>query len=315
MTQYIEDDQTAIEIEEQEPTFYARIPKMAIMDLGPYELSLYCHYREIIGSNESGRQCWMSNNNLAERTQMSVSRMKEARNKLKELGYIKVHHKINEHNNSEMAIITVRNIWAINHHRFMTQKEFETGVHTEGGSRQKTGGGRQKTTPQSPENHKEEPYKKNQEEINTANVSTKRGRQSAMSVPKQAVMGVSAITGSETKAYRSLETKFLALTKRTSLTESQRKILWDPVLVISREGSTSYKSPVDLYDDDKQYQAFAEDKIIANINASNGKAGTTSIVKALADYGHQHGWLAYQQKNAVPQEHSWVKTDEEPEIV
>lgn len=300
MSQRVEDDLSAIEAEDREPTFYARIPKMAIMDLAPYELALYCHYREIIGSNESDQMCWMSNANLAARAQMSVSRMKEARNTLRDLGYIRVRHEPNPHSNSEMAIVTVRNIWALNHNRFMTQKEFETGIPLDP-SRQKTGGGRQKTTPQPPENHKEEPIKNNQEEIKDGLpvVATGKRRNDWRGNTPIAPSG-EASTTNEGKAYRSLELYLLKAIQKQKLTDPQREALWGTVRVLSRETSNAYPSPVDLYDDNEQFKVFAEEKINSIVNSSNGKSGATAIVNALRGYEHPNGWLAYQLKQGGP---------------
>ena len=150
--------------------------------------------------------------------------------------------------------------------------------------------------------------------ITTLRFQEKRRVGSAMKVPAKAVMGNSTSTVNEIREYRALEKYILKITKRSSLTESQRQRLSDKVRITSREGVTEHDSPIDLYDDDKQYQTFAEEKIIAMTNAANGKPNMKTLTDTLANYGGFHGWLAYQKQHQVVQERSEIFEKKAPVI-
>lgn len=104
-----------IEAEHHEPTFFAMIPKMAIMDLDPYELALYCNYKQTVGEN-GGARVTKTNATIARETHMSVNRMKAARDTLIKKRYIEMTtHEDSEGNINQPPTITVRDIWSINH--------------------------------------------------------------------------------------------------------------------------------------------------------------------------------------------------------
>ncbi|MBZ0291881.1 MAG: DnaD domain protein [Anaerolineae bacterium] len=130
-------DGQQITSERVEPCYFAMIPKMAIIDLGPYELALYCNYKQTASDSEGG-QCYKANKTLATETGMSVSKLKKARESLMAKGYITV----TENRDPETGIINqppivkVVDIWAVNRKRF-----------AQGGGSVVTGGGREKTTP------------------------------------------------------------------------------------------------------------------------------------------------------------------------
>lgn len=108
--------------ERQEPTYYAMIPKMAILDLNPFELALYCNYKQTTG--EYG-QCTKSNATLAQECHMSVNRMKAARASLVKHGYIRVVvHEDDKGFQSTPATVIVRDVWEVNHQLFAEQKAF-----------------------------------------------------------------------------------------------------------------------------------------------------------------------------------------------
>jgi hypothetical protein len=136
--------------EKREPTFYARIPKMAIMDLDPYELALYCNYKQTAA--EDG-ECTKSNETLAKETGMSVSKVKTTRAKLEKKGYIVVAQHFDDHGiENKPKTVKIVDVWEENHKRYYTPRH-------------------DVTTPQSPENGEgvttspqrrtieEEPYK------------------------------------------------------------------------------------------------------------------------------------------------------------
>ncbi len=134
-------DRQTIQSERQEPTYYAMIPKMATLDLDPYELALYCNYKQTTG--EFG-QCTKSNATLAQECRMSITRMKAARISLETRGYIRIEtHADGNGFQSVPPTVIVRDVWALNHQLFSQQKAI-------GGV--------------SPHDTKEEPDKKNQKE-------------------------------------------------------------------------------------------------------------------------------------------------------
>lgn len=154
--QVILTDESPVEYERQEPTFYARIPKLAIMSLNPYELALYTHYKQTASDNG---YCNKSNGTLAREAQMSVSKVKDARQTLLEKGFISVEY----HPDEDGVINTPPTIKIVD----LWQKNHET--YSVGVVAKKQGGGRQKTTPSHQKTPKKNQSKKNQkEEISVA---------------------------------------------------------------------------------------------------------------------------------------------------
>lgn len=154
-------DGQTVRAESQEPTFYARVPKMVTDDLGPYELSLYVHYKQIAADTGS---CYMSNRNLAKACGMSVSRLQQARGELERRHLITVTAQ-DSATGSLPPVVTIRDVWDINHQRYAvssvdgapTLRE-RVGAENQPGTRQKTGG-------LPPENNKEEPIQEKELEI------------------------------------------------------------------------------------------------------------------------------------------------------
>lgn len=141
-------DESPVEYERQEPTFYARVPKLATMSLEPYELALYIHYKQTASDNG---YCSKSNKTLATEAQMSVSKVKDARQSLLEKGFITVkNHYDDDGNINRPPTVRIADIWQKNH------ETYSVGVVAK-----KQGGGRQKTTP----GHQKTP-KKNQDKKN-----------------------------------------------------------------------------------------------------------------------------------------------------
>lgn len=141
----VQEEQNVPQYERHEPTFFAMVPKMAQMDLAPYELALYCNLKQ---TASDGGAVTKSNRTLAFETHMSIAQVKRARKALEVKGYIRVEHRVDEQGNQNQTnIITLRDVWALNHHRFKTQKEFMTGVAlTEpGGVLTEPGGGSART--------------------------------------------------------------------------------------------------------------------------------------------------------------------------
>jgi len=109
-------EENIIELQTQEPTFYARIPKMAIMDLGPYELALYCNFKQT--ASDSG-YCDKSNARLSKETSMSVSKVKTARKSLEAKGFIKTEHRRDDSGiENQTVYVTIVDVWEINHARY-----------------------------------------------------------------------------------------------------------------------------------------------------------------------------------------------------
>jgi len=146
-----------IQAERHEPTFFAMIPKMAIMDLDPYELALYCNYKQTVGENGSTRVT-KTNATIAHETRMSVNRMKAARDTLIKKRYIDMEiHKDIDGSINQPPTITVRDIWSINHQIYSVSL-------CEGVSNGDTPPPPFVTPPLSRGDTKEEPNKNNQKE-------------------------------------------------------------------------------------------------------------------------------------------------------
>lgn len=92
------------------------IPKMAMMDLDPYELVLYCHYK--MTASEHGK-CWKSNKTLANETGMSERKLQESRTSLAAKGFIVVSHAPDENGNiNTPPTIKIVSVWADNRNRY-----------------------------------------------------------------------------------------------------------------------------------------------------------------------------------------------------
>lgn len=104
--------------------YFSQVLHMADDDLGPYEMRLLIRYMRVAG--RSGR-CWEGIRATAEVTQMSTGMVTKTRNRLEELGYIKVKHR-----KDDTCIIAIVDRWAENIARYahevdeMEDDEFET---------------------------------------------------------------------------------------------------------------------------------------------------------------------------------------------
>jgi hypothetical protein len=110
------DSGQVIQEDSHEPSHYAMIPKMAMMDLDPYELVLYCHYK--MTASEHGK-CWKANKTLANETGMSETKMRMARTSLVAKGFITLTHTPDEKGNiNSPPTITIVSVWAENRKRY-----------------------------------------------------------------------------------------------------------------------------------------------------------------------------------------------------
>lgn len=101
---------------ESEPSAFAMIPKMAIMDLDPYELALYSNYK--ITASEHGK-CWKSNKTLATECKMSIRQVQYARDSLEKKGYIvSTVQKDDKGRINSPPDVTIKNVWSENRKRF-----------------------------------------------------------------------------------------------------------------------------------------------------------------------------------------------------
>lgn len=115
-----EDEGQVVQENSNEPSNFAMIPKMAMIDLDPYELTLYCHYK--ITASEGGT-CYKSNKTLAAETGMSESKIKSVRAKLSEMEYISITPQRDASGQINMPpVVEVTNVWAKNRNRY-TKKE------------------------------------------------------------------------------------------------------------------------------------------------------------------------------------------------
>lgn len=110
------DNGQVIQEDSNEPSNYAMIPKMAMMDLDPYELTLYCHYK--ITASEHGK-CWKSNKTLATETGMSERKLQDVRANLALKGFIKLTPQADETGNINLPpIVTIVSKWSENRNRY-----------------------------------------------------------------------------------------------------------------------------------------------------------------------------------------------------
>ncbi len=110
---------TRVQNERNEPTFYARIPKMCIMDLDPYELALYCNYKQT--ASDDG-YCDKSNTKLSKETGMSVGKVKLAKKSLEDKKLITVTHRTDKSGiENQTTYIKIIDVWEENHRRYAVE--------------------------------------------------------------------------------------------------------------------------------------------------------------------------------------------------
>lgn len=129
-----EDNGQIIEHGEGEPSFFAMIPKMAMMDLDPYELALYCNYK--MTAMENGA-CWKSNATVSRETGMSDSKMRQTRLQLVAKGFIQLTQETDNPDVNTPPIITIVNVWAENHERYAVSENNPLPLENMGGAAQK----------------------------------------------------------------------------------------------------------------------------------------------------------------------------------
>lgn len=129
-----EDNGQIIEHGEGEPSFFAMIPKMAMMDLDPYELALYCNYK--MTAMENGA-CWKSNATVSRETGMSDSKMRQTRLQLVAKGFIQLTQETDNPDVNTPPIITIVNVWAENYERYAVSENNPLPLENMGGAAQK----------------------------------------------------------------------------------------------------------------------------------------------------------------------------------
>lgn len=118
MADYVVEQRNHVLMERAEPTFYAKIPKMAQLDLDPYELSLYSNYKQTASDNPNGG-AWKSNETLAKECSMSPRKVTQVRQSLVTKGFIHVQYETSASGKEySAAIVTIVDVWAENHKRF-----------------------------------------------------------------------------------------------------------------------------------------------------------------------------------------------------
>lgn len=156
MSDYVIEEKSRVVMERQEPTFYSKIPKMATLELTPYELALYANYKQT--ASEEGK-AWKSNKTLAKECKMSVRMVQECRKSLETKGYIHCTYKPNENGVvSSSVIVTIIDVWAKNHKMF--SKKETTKQDTQPAQELHTPM-QELHTPPAQGAYKEEPIKKN----------------------------------------------------------------------------------------------------------------------------------------------------------
>lgn len=122
MSNYSIETKTRVLMERPEPTFFAKIPKMAQLELDPYELALYTNYKQTASDSENGA-AWKSNKTLAQECRMSIRKVQEARKSLEAKGYIQSTYTNNENDSvSSPVTVTIVDVWEENHKRFAKDK-------------------------------------------------------------------------------------------------------------------------------------------------------------------------------------------------
>lgn len=154
-TQYKIIEMNRVLMERQEPTFYAKIPKMVQLDLDPYELALYTNYKQTASDNPNGGG-WKSNETLSKECGMSPRKITDVRKSLVDKGYIHCQYETSKSGKEHSAaIVTIVDVWAENHARFSKQE-------TEGIAPDANPPSHDMLTPLAPDANKEELINKNQ---------------------------------------------------------------------------------------------------------------------------------------------------------
>lgn len=148
-----------VQIQENKPDHHYRteIPNIVFeMGLDPFQLSVYCNLKRIAGDSGS---CWYSKKALSKICGMGETKLKECINFLSNLPtpLIKIIPRKKPDGSPDSNIILITDVWRENgsHFRNNNSKKSDIGgAQDEGGVGRKTGEGG------SPNDHKEEPSKK-----------------------------------------------------------------------------------------------------------------------------------------------------------
>lgn len=154
---FMPDEHFEIHCELPDHYFRTEIPNIVFdMGLDPYELSLYCHLKRIIGDNGT---CWRSRKSLCETTGIGDTKIRECLKSLSsnrenfEFPLIKITPRKKPDGSPDSCLITICPIWKLNGTYYRNLKNELCPSPNEGGvGRQTRGGG-------SPNEGKEEPYK------------------------------------------------------------------------------------------------------------------------------------------------------------
>lgn len=104
-------------IHSQQPSYFHMLPNIADEELDPYEYRLLGHYLRVAGGNN--RLCFESIRTTAEKCKMSHPMVLEARKRLAELGYVKLHETVFK--NVRRVVVTILDFWPRNINHFKDQ--------------------------------------------------------------------------------------------------------------------------------------------------------------------------------------------------
>jgi len=127
MTEYKVIEKHRVVYEKQEPTYYSKMPKMALEELTPYELALYANYKQTASENGAA---FKSNKTLSKECKMSIRMIQECRKSLETKGFIHCTYESNEQGVvTSSVIVQIVDIWELNHKRYSKKDPMQV-VHT-----------------------------------------------------------------------------------------------------------------------------------------------------------------------------------------
>jgi len=109
------DEETQI-IDTEEISYYCLMPNLADDELDLYEYRLYGHYRRVCGANN--RRCAEKTRTTAECLGISVGMVSQARKRLEEKGYIRIHE--TKHPSFTRVSVSLRDVWPRNMLKYST---------------------------------------------------------------------------------------------------------------------------------------------------------------------------------------------------
>jgi len=274
--------------ERHEPDFYARIPKMASLELTPYEVALYLNYKMTAADDGI---CFKSDETLAAETHMGITKVKECRNSLIEKGYIRKETNNREDGNS--ITITIVWLWDENHQRFSEGSRHESTPSSPGVYPVAA------TSLQSKSLVSKSPEEESTKEIQTGFPTPPVNRD--IQRPSGKNETIEGANGPIKKEYGELALKIMAASGAKSLTDTQeadleRDIGWiDPETLQAHEDV----SPRFKYQMDDMFHKFAEWAIAKQKEyVPNGTPSRSKIIAHLRGYTRKDGWLYYLKEYA-----------------